>query len=317
MKITPDELRERQAWTLNQKIDHSLGAIEQIYNYTSGQIVVSFSGGKDSTVLLHLARRLYPNIKAVFVNTTNELSEIVKFVGTVENVDTVLPKVTFKETVEKYGFPLISKKVAKSINYLKYPKSNQVNVLNLILTGYTQTGQKCESYKLAKKWYFLKNETFDITNKCCQILKHEPFERYAKEHNVYPLTGTMADNSQLRRTNYLDNGCNILNEKKTKGRPLSIWTDADIWAYIRKYSVPYCDVYDKGETNTGCAYCGFGCHLEKESRFERLKIREPKRYASMMKLENKGIKYSEAIKTILNPPKEKDRNQTKIQFDYS
>lgn len=299
MKVTPEELHERQKWSLDQKIDHSLGVIEQFYNYTNGECVIMFSGGIDSTVLLHLARRIYPNIKGVFVNTTNELSEILKFVRNTNNIDTILPKMTFLQTVEKYGFPLVSKKVAKAIQYIKYPSPKNDKVRNLVLTGINSKGQPCPSYKLAKKWYFLKDVDFEITHKCCEILKHKPFNEYQKIHKVYPITGIMAENSHLRRGNYLQYGCNILNSKKSISRPLEIWLNNDIWEYQRKYNIPYCDVYDKGENNTGCAYCAFGCHLEKESRFDRLKEREPKRYEQMMKLKNNGVTYEEAIRMVL------------------
>lgn len=78
--MTLGELRERQSWPLNKKIDHSLGVIEQYYNTLNGGVFVSFSGGKDSTVLYWLARMLYPDIKAAFCNTRNEYPEVVKFV---------------------------------------------------------------------------------------------------------------------------------------------------------------------------------------------------------------------------------------------
>ena len=52
------ELKERQAWTLDQKMDHSLGAIDQFYQRLDGKVYVSFSGGKDSTVLYWLARKI-------------------------------------------------------------------------------------------------------------------------------------------------------------------------------------------------------------------------------------------------------------------
>jgi 3'-phosphoadenosine 5'-phosphosulfate sulfotransferase (PAPS reductase)/FAD synthetase len=302
MKINPDELFERQKWTIEQKIDHSIGVIEQFYNYTNGKCVVMFSGGKDSTVLLHLARRIYPEIKAVFVNTTNEFLEILKFVRNTENVDEIRPKITFIDTVKKYGFPLISKITARKIHDIKYPTDRNILTVNLYKTGFNKNG---EYHSL------LIDEQFDVTNKCCEILKHKPLEKYQKENSVYPIIGTMAENSQTRRKNYLDHGCNILNSKTSKSRPLSIWTDKDIWDYIKMFNVPYCNIYDKGEKNTGCAYCGFGCHLEKESRFERLKTLEPKRYEQMMNLENNGITYSEAIQTILK--KSNERGQKKLK----
>ena len=65
--MTAKELQERQRWSLDQKIDHSLGTIDQFYQRLNGQVYVSFSGGKDSTVLYWLARKIYPDIKAVFV----------------------------------------------------------------------------------------------------------------------------------------------------------------------------------------------------------------------------------------------------------
>lgn len=299
MEISTKELKERQEWTLSQKIDHSLGAIEQFYAFTGNKMVVSFSGGKDSTVLLHLVRSLYPNTKGVFGNTTNEFSEILRFVKTVDNIDIVKPKVTFIKTINEYGFPLISKKVAKAINHLKNPSDKNKNVRNLHLTGYNRKGIYCPSFKLAKKWRFLVDEKFNITSKCCDILKLKPLNDYMKINKTFAITGIMADNSQQRKGNYLKYGCNIFNGSKSKSRPLSIWTDKDIWNYIKMFNVKYCDIYDKGETNTGCAYCGFGIHLEKESRFERLKNREPKRYKQMMSLENNGVTYFEAIQKTL------------------
>lgn len=74
------ELRERQSWTLRQKIDHSLGVIDQFVSRLNGQVYVGFSGGKDSTVLLDLCRIIKPDIKAVFCNTGNEYPDIVRFV---------------------------------------------------------------------------------------------------------------------------------------------------------------------------------------------------------------------------------------------
>lgn len=80
-----DKLKEKQAWSLSQKIDHALGVIDQFYQRLDGNVFVSFSGGKDSTVLYWLARRIYPDIKAVFCNTGNEYPEIVKFVRDMKN----------------------------------------------------------------------------------------------------------------------------------------------------------------------------------------------------------------------------------------
>ena len=50
-----------------------------------------------------------------------------------------------------------------------------------------------------------------------------------------------------------------------------------------------------GCQRTGCVLCGFGCHLEKESRFLRLKETHPKFHNLLYILKNNGVTYAEAI----------------------
>lgn len=76
---------------------------------------VSYSGGKDSTVLLHLVRSMYPDVPAVFSDTGLEFPEIRKFAMSHENVSSVRPKMLFPDVVSTYGYPIISKEVAEAI----------------------------------------------------------------------------------------------------------------------------------------------------------------------------------------------------------
>ena len=148
--MTHKELKERQAWSLEQKIDHSLGVINQFYERLNGQVYISFSGGKDSTVLYWLARKLYPNIKAVFCNTGNEYPDIVKFVRGMKeqgmNIEIIYPKLKPREVLAKYGFPLVSKEtsdIAEGIR--RNPNSVQAKRgLGLIKTNFRGT--------IADKW---------------------------------------------------------------------------------------------------------------------------------------------------------------------
>lgn len=73
---TSDDLKTMQAWSLERKIRVTQTRIIEWYQHYKGQVYVSFSGGKDSTVLLDLARRIYPEIPAVFVDTGLEYPEI-------------------------------------------------------------------------------------------------------------------------------------------------------------------------------------------------------------------------------------------------
>ena len=84
-----------------------------------GDAYVSFSGGKDSTVLLDIARKIYPEIPAVFSNTGLEYPEIRKFAMSHDNVEMVQPKMRFDEVISQYGYPLIGKEVAEAIYYAR------------------------------------------------------------------------------------------------------------------------------------------------------------------------------------------------------
>ena len=119
-KHTIQELQQKQALPLNVKIKMTEQRIHDwIDSFGQDGVYVSFSGGKDSTVLLDIARRLYPEIKAVFVDTGLEYPEIRKFVNEFENVDIVRPKMNFKEVIEKYGYPFFSKEISECIAHSK------------------------------------------------------------------------------------------------------------------------------------------------------------------------------------------------------
>jgi len=110
------ELQSMQSSTLSVKVALTKQRIrEWVNHYGLDSVYVSFSGGKDSTVLLHIAREMYPEMKAVFVDTGLEFPEIRDFVKTFDNVDWVKPKMTFKQVIDKYGYPMISKEVAECV----------------------------------------------------------------------------------------------------------------------------------------------------------------------------------------------------------
>ena len=66
--MTAQELHDRQKWSLEWKIDHSLGVIDQFVNKTDGKVYLAFSGGKDSTVLMHLCEIIKKDIPIFFTN---------------------------------------------------------------------------------------------------------------------------------------------------------------------------------------------------------------------------------------------------------
>ncbi len=114
-----ERLRELQALPLERKVGITLARISEWYNHFNGNVYVSFSGGKDSTVLLHLARSLFPDIKAVYVDTGLEYPGVKEFIRSFDNVEILRPKMMFRDVITKYGYPLISKEVASCIYYAR------------------------------------------------------------------------------------------------------------------------------------------------------------------------------------------------------
>lgn len=81
-----EELEEMQRLPLQRKIQITTARIIEWYQHYDGKVYVAFSGGKDSTVLLDIVRRIYPDVPAVFSDTGLEFPEVREFVKSCENV---------------------------------------------------------------------------------------------------------------------------------------------------------------------------------------------------------------------------------------
>ena len=296
------ELAMLQALPLELKIAKSKLRVEEFVNYMGKEnVYISFSGGKDSTVLLHLVRSLYPDIPAVFSNTGLEFPEIVEFVQresvmidaeevkgidfeklaeenncTVEkikklnkcesieeieeidgkikvyiprkNLVMLRPKKSFKQVIEQEGYPVISKKTSRMLRDLQNPTEKNETSRRLYLSDYALkkgkvTDIKNNSFKLAKKYRYLIDAPFKISNRCCDYLKKDPLKNYEKKNGKRPIMGTMANESKMREAAYLKTGCNVFDEKKGSCIPFGFWTEQDILGYIKMFNLEYASVY--------------------------------------------------------------------------
>ena len=322
-KHMPYDLKQMQSLPLEAKIVMTKQRIRQWYDYWDGEVYVSFSGGKDSTVLKHIVDNtpgVY-DVPAVFVNTGLEYPEIQKFVKDVKagkwdcfnlNVEIVRPDIRFDEVLKKYGYPVISKDVAKKIKEARSAivKGNTESSALKKFNGLAMYNGQPSQYNL-DRWKFMLDAPYSISDQCCNVMKKRPAKKYAKETGRKPIIATMACESRLRHQQWIRNGCNAFENKTPTSTPMAFWTEQDVLHYIKKFNVPYCPVYgdiqvkppsdaEEGQINvidflgcyepedtlettgcnrTGCIFCMFGCHLEKEpNRFQRLKETHPRQY---------------------------------------
>ena len=312
------ELRQMQALPLEAKIVKTKLRIREWYEHFDGKVYVAFSGGKDSTVLSHLVHECYPEVPLVFCNTGLEYPEIQSFARKMDAMF-VRPKMRFDEVISTYGYPIIGKEVAETIHGARNIQNGQKGKRKG--TGTPKTNKNGEwlgwrrkslqglppfdrGMYVRTKWYALAQETqFNISEKCCNVMKKAPLHDFQTENNCLPYIGTLTEESLRREKTWLKRGCNAFEGKSKTSQPMSFWTEQDVLHYIKEKEIEIASVYgevvavDKNGyqyepmqgidcelkctecQRTGCIFCGFGAHLEKgETRFQRLAKTHPRQY---------------------------------------
>lgn len=295
---TIEDLAIMQGLPLPVKVRMSETRIRQwVQYYGEDGVYISFSGDKDSTVLLDIVRNLYPGIPAVFVNTGLEYPEIQSFVNTFENVEILRPKMRFDEVIRKYGYPFLGKEISKNIYYARIGGEGSVHYKKLFAIG------PFENSKFSTpKYKNLFDADFMLSHKCCDVMKKGHAHSFTRRTKRKPFTGQQAQESMLRTQKWLQHGCNAFEQNYPISNPLSFWTEQDILQYIKETRLPIAPIYGDivqvdeygfeydstlvpckykttGCDRTGCIFCGYGAHLEKgEGRFQRLKRTHPKQY---------------------------------------
>ena len=277
--VTYEDMRRRQSFPLDVKVRLTSERIREWHDHYDGRVYVSYSGGKDSTVLLDLVKRMYPDVPAVFCDTVLEYPEVRGLV--LRKADVVLrPEKSFKSVIEEYGYPIPSKEQALFIRQARHSTEHMKSV---------RLGDG--RFSVSKKWRSLVDAPFEVSEKCCDIIKKRPFELYAKESGRKRMTAMMAYESSRRERRYMQMGCNSFNEKNPSSMPMAVWTEQDVLRYIVDNSIEYAACYGEivegtdgllrctREDRTGCMFCMFGIQYDGEpNRFQRMQRDYPKQW---------------------------------------
>ena len=315
--ILPEKAKELMSLDTEYKEIITYGKIEEWFTAWDGKVYVSFSGGKDSTVLAYLSANWLSHFRTppwplnlVFINTGLEYPEIQKFVNeyadwlrkkfprVTVNLHRLRPKMNIRQVVRKYGYSIVSKEVANCV-WLARKNGNGTRMARLRGELLDKDGNpsayNCDS------WGLLLDAPFLVSSECCRIMKKNTAHRYEGKAKEKPMVATMADEGRQRFQKWLATGCNAFDSKRPMGKPMSFWTEQDVLRFIVDRELPIASVYgdivasdgenDYAETlidcklhctgcqRTGCMFCAFGAHLEKgENRFERMKHTHPKHY---------------------------------------
>lgn len=295
LKLKDWAFSQRKGLPYNLKLILSEKRIREWYNYYGGMVYISFSGGLDSTVLLDMVRKVYPDVEAVFCDTGLEYPELKEFIKRFNNVTIIKPGISFRQVIKKYGYPLVSKETAAKVRKLRHGNLSE-KYRNYLMNG----DERGKLGMLAKKWRILLDAPFDTSEKCCDVMKKKPFRDYQKQTEKYPFIGITQDEGFQRQRQYEKTGCNVFDANKPKSQPMGFWTKQDVLRYAYENKLEICSVYgdiqckddvysNTGVERTGCMFCAFGCHLEScPNRFQRMEHTHPQLWNYCMKDWDKG-----------------------------
>lgn len=311
---------------LDDKVREACHRIEDLYHETDGKCYVSFSGGKDSTVILGLIKlcsELYTlpsdGIKAVFSNTGIELDVTLKFVEWCQkewyrNIEIIHPIKPFSQVLSEYGKPMKSKMKSHVLHQWKCGSHTEALFKQMINDP---NGGNFSRTRIADKDMHFLHPDFPITASeyCCDWMKKKPFMKYEQETGMKGcITGIRTSEGGVRsmqtqkRVVHGGKLCTATRNGVIYKYPIIDWTDQDIEEFIEKYNIPLSDAYTKYHmSRTGCMACPYSQNLQNDLKY--LYEHEQNKYkASMFFL--KDVYIAQNVELPFDEEYEKERIQT-------
>jgi 3'-phosphoadenosine 5'-phosphosulfate sulfotransferase (PAPS reductase)/FAD synthetase len=282
-------------------VEDSISKIKMAWKDGEEKLFVSFSGGKDSTVLKELVKMSGVPAPVVFFDTGIELDAIYEFVKSFgDEIIWTKPRKPFGQIIKEYGKPYKSKFKSE---YLKTYDGTHESPFHLVRNnelikgtihkktdeGIVDSGKRAPQRALAKKDFHILHpdrvDEYKIANKCCSYLKKDPSKYYIKENDVNGyFMGVRLAEGGARSMAY--KSCRSTKQigKKTilQSMPMFDWLDSDVDDFIEHYQIPISKAYtDYGLDRTGCFCCPFAQKMD--DNLEALYKYEPKKYKAALK----------------------------------
>lgn len=231
-----------------------------INKYGEDNFYISFSGGKDSTILHYLVDMAIPEnkIPRVFINTGIEYNEIIKFVKELAENDNrfvlLRPSKPISTILREYGYPFKSKEHSTKLHEWQQGNRDTKSMIKYL-------GEGRFSCPKILKYQFSDNFNIKISQFCCHKLKKEPIAIWAKENKKsITITGMRKEEGGQRITL----GCIVTNKSGNiiKFHPLAVISEEWENEFIK--DKPLCKLYyaPYNFERTGCKGCPFALNLQ-------------------------------------------------------
>ena len=238
-----------------------------IKKYGEDNFYLSFSGGKDSTLLHYLLDEALPNnkIPRVYIDTGIEYLAIREFVMNLaksdERIKIIKPSKPIIPTLQKYGYPFKSKE--HSLLLSVYQKSGKGKSVRYYLG---EEGHKILTCPKVLRYQFDNGFKLKVSDKCCQNLKKKPITKWQKENGKsITITGMRRAEGGERKS---IKGCIITdkNGKAKKFHPLLVVSDEWEEWYLKERGIKLCPLYYPpfNFKRTGCKGCPFALDLQEQ-----------------------------------------------------
>ena len=236
---------------LEEKVALAYRVLDRMFAVTDA-VAVAFSGGRDSLVALHLTLQRRRDVKVVFINTSIEFPETLKYV---------------RELAQAWGFEFHEVRVQK--NFWELSRERGLPI-----------GGRGNQFFLAE---LSEASGVKLSNACCNQLKITPARQFYREAGIdAQVTGLRVDESMMRRFNFADYGALRYSRDYSTlvAWPIFVWSTADLMAYIEQHQLPLNPLYAMGHQRVGCWSC-LQDFFKTDSRLFALKRTHPGMYKSL------------------------------------